>query len=327
MKTKNDFLPGCGVGRRPSSDAPAGRMRSNRWHRGILWSGLVWAACGMLQADPVAEWKFDGPAPLGGGQEVPLDFYDPAASGVSVLMEESSYVPEATGLGESWQEFLRKGFLDVGPAQGKTSANRQGLVTKNTVSDRLYPADNASYRAYLGFAGLGSGSRGGTVYLVVSPRDWSSGTLPLFGTGHLGGQVLLGLHNGRLRLTVGPWGSGATRATATVEQAWEADTWYFIAASWSGGQPPVLYVRALGSEGVKGAPAPELGTADGSVPDITEQPRYDPLVIGARWVNSGGGDSLFTENGANARFAWVRIDNVFSEKEAMEAVYSSLGTP
>jgi hypothetical protein len=283
-------------------------------------------AVAAVQAGTVAEWKFDGKEPLGADQVVPLDGFLPSASGESVLMATTSFSPDATGIGDKWAPFLQAGYLDAGAGDAKEAANQHGLVTKNTRDEKIYPAGNASYRAYLGFAGLGSEGKGGTVFLVVSPKSWGSGSYSLFGTGHFGGQVFLSFNKGELRLVTGQGGSGKLRALSTVSQEWETDSWYFVGISWSGGQDPVLYVRKMDAAGAESSPEAIVGTATGPVPDIAEQPHFDPLVIGARWVNTGGADSLHTMGGANARFAYARVDNVYSTKEDMEAVFLSLGS-
>jgi hypothetical protein len=307
-------LTGSRSGGRPSSAA-----------RTIFACGLVLAVAA-VQADTVAEWKFDGKEPLGADQVVPLDHFLPSASGESVLMAATSFSPDATGISDKWAPFLQTGFLDAGEGDGKASANQHGLVTKNTQDAKLYPAGNASYRAYLGFAGLGSEGRGASVFLVVSPKSWASGNHSLFGTGHLGGQVFLSVSKGELRFVAGQGGSGTLRSQSALAQEWETDAWYFVGISWSGGQNPVLYVRKMDGAGAGASPEAVLGTASGTVPEIAEQPRYDPLVVGARWVNTGGSDSLYTLGGANARIAYARVDNGYSTEEDMEAIFLSLGS-
>jgi hypothetical protein len=274
----------------------------------------------------VAEWQFNVAEDLLGSAKVKLDTAAPAASGESIIMEQSAVLKEPTGLGDKWKPFLRDGYLDVGEGGGLATPNLNGLVTGKEPANA-----ETNYSAYMGFSGLGRGTwddgqlKGGTVYLVVSPKGaWGSNSrFALMGTGHqIEGAVTLQFNEGPLSLTVG--GSAAGRVTAKLEQDWEPGKWYFIAATWREGAEPVIYVREMDPAGPKTSPAAVTGKADEQAPAAT-QPEFDPLVIGAGWSDYGNG--AFTVDGASARIAYARLDNISSSPEEIEEVFKGLAKP
>ncbi|MEZ0298653.1 MAG: hypothetical protein ACAI35_19570 [Candidatus Methylacidiphilales bacterium] len=271
-----------------------------------------------LFADTVAEWKFDQSAEISGGNLVTLDKATLGASTSSELMKRSTASPESTGLGEGWQSFLKTGFLE---AHSGNERSDHGLVTKANAAD----GKDAQYRKYFGRSGIKPES-GGTVYMVVSPRSkWSADArCGLMSTGHrIDGYVSLMVRSGGLVLEVGGKGSGnLEQAEARVEMSFDAGDWYFVAASWKGGSNPVLYVRRMLPVGPSDSPPGITGTAN-QVCGSFEQPRYDPIAIGAEWINTGA--EKFTTNGAGARIAYARLDNQPAEVAEMEAVFTSLG--
>lgn len=274
-----------------------------------------------LLAGPVAEWKFDQADEVTGGAEVKLDLATSGAKGTSLLMDKSVVSAAPTELGSGWKPFLSTGFLE---SQRGSTLGQHGLVTD------LKPGDNtgSNYRAYMGFTGFGSGTaedgklEGGTIYLVVSPADWAPGArYGLFGTGHAGeGAVALGIaKTGALTLRAGSQNGGAS--TAAVTQEWKPAAWYFVAGTWREGEPITLLVQEMSKDGPKAFSGASV-TATDPVPKL-EQPQYDPIAIGANWYDPG--DNPGTNDGANARLAWARLDNNFSTEDEMKAVFQSLG--
>lgn len=280
-------------------------------------------------AEVVAEWKFDSSADVSGGSVVPMDHFRSGASNEAILRENSRVVGTATGLKGKWSPILSSGYLETGAGGGiEASANKDGLVTQAPPPN----ARTACYSAYFGFSGLGDGSwqdgalKGGTVYLVLSPREvFHQGMRYGFmGTGHASeGAIQLGItKSGDLQLSVG--GKEIGNATATVARTWDPGTWYFIAASWRANAEPVLYVREMGADGPSASPEALVGTTSGVGPPPA-RPGGAPLVIGANWYDPGARAS--TVQGSGSRIAYVRFDNIFSTKEEMEAVFKSLAAP
>ncbi|HAU36789.1 MAG TPA: hypothetical protein DCX07_03615 [Phycisphaerales bacterium] len=117
-------------------------------------------------------------------------------------------------------------------------------------------------------------------------------------------------------------------AESDVEQAWNPAKWYFVAASWQEESAPVLYVREMSAEGpaaspaaVKGEPVAAGGNVLAAVPAGSTGPRYEPLVVGARWINAGVPQ---TQDGADARIAYARFDKGYVTIESMNKVFESL---
>jgi hypothetical protein len=274
-------------------------------------------------AEPVWEWRFDQSDVVSGGNSVKPDGVRAGAAEEAQLLPASSISAEETGLGRRWQKFLGTGFLDVTGGSGASSGNQHGLATDTKPSSD----GNTNYRRFMGFSGFGTGDddaskpRGGTLYLVLSPRDWAAGTrYGLFGTGHAGdGAVTLTINkNGALVLSAG---SKASSASASIDAQWDADQWYFIAASWRQDEAPVLVVHPMSPDGkAKSAPAVQ-GIAEGVSP-AADHPQYDPLVVGSAWYNPGA--DATARDGANARFAWVRLENTFNNVQEMDTVFQGL---
>jgi hypothetical protein len=140
-------------------------------------------------------------------------------------------------------------------------------------------------------------------------------------------------NNGVLFLDCGSTDSEGKRQTAQMKVSsinWDSSKWYFVAASWQTGQTPVLYVRELSSEGPAASPAAakaELSKGDKFVEKIPEghndYPFVRPFAIGARWTDTGGAQGTF--DGAGARIAWFRLDNVYSSDKDIATVFESLG--
>ncbi|HOF18704.1 MAG TPA: hypothetical protein PK082_07320, partial [Phycisphaerae bacterium] len=155
----------------------------------LLLAVGVFLATGPVSAQTVAEWRFDGKADAAAGAIVKLDVAAEGASGESKLMSETVCKAGSTGIGSQWKEFLRSGYLDVGVGAGEASKDKFGLTTVKTSSE----GNNAEYRKYMGFSGLGKKEKdqGGTVYLVVQPKnEWKGGMRRgLAGTGFAVGHL------------------------------------------------------------------------------------------------------------------------------------------
>lgn len=294
----------------------------------FLFAGAVLVPRGAF-AETVAEWKFDSATEESGGSIVKLDKFREGASDESVLCENSTIVSAATGLGDKWNASLSTGYLETGSGGGfESSANKEGLVTKANSTEKR----NGAYTSYFGFNGLGSGTwgdgsqKGGTVYLVLSPRaSWRQGMrYGLMGSGHAGdgGVQLTITKSGELALIVG--GRAIGEGTAKVTRDWAPDAWYFVAASWQANAEPILYVREMAPSGPAESPAPSLGSP-GSPAPASGSFEGEPLVIGANWYDPGANPG--TVYGAAAKIAYVRFDNIFSTSEEMEAVFKSLAAP
>jgi|GEM_PF-752638 len=289
-------------------------------------------------AETVAEWKFNMAADLPGSSEVAPDFVAEGAPAGSRLQEATGYTAVPTGITDRWPDFLTKGYIEVGSGSGEQSANRHGLLTEG------------DYRKYFGGNFLDSGAAGLTVYLVVQPgSDWTSGTRRgLFSVGDWVGKaastgsIRLMARDGRLQFTVGKGEAGAgydltndgdmedfVAAQSTVTQSWDPSKWYLIAASAQEGAAPVLFVREMAPEGPAGSPAAEIGvptpadeTLWESVPMEIRLKKEEPMALGATWVSFG--NNPHTQDGADAKIAYARIDNTFSTPEEMERVFADL---
>jgi hypothetical protein len=285
----------------------------------MLGCGLAaWAvSVGPARAEVVAEWKFDGAEELSGGARVALDRVAGDASAQSELKPLAKVRPGPTGLGEAWQTWLRSGYLESADG-GK---NEAGLATRATSED----GKNARFARYLGKTGIWTHG-GGTVYLAASPAaDWNTDKLQgLFSSGHrIGGFVDVGVKSGAAFIAVGGMKYGRPdTAEARASYKFEIGKWYFIGASWQGGHNPVLYVREMDARGPASPREAEAGTFE-KVCEIFEQPGYDPLVIGASWINTGG--ESFTQDGAQGRIAYARVDNTPAKLADMKAVLEGLG--
>lgn len=324
------------------------------WKSILSVIAMMAVSAGTGQAGTVAEWQFNPDKDLPGGEMVKLDQSAPGASNESVLMKESKVVVGATGISDKWQPYLSKGYLEVLSGAGENSAEKHGLLTRSTAGDDA-DNNNAKCETYMGFSGLGSGAQGGTVYLVVSPQANSTGIRRgLMGSGLWVGQplstwsvTLLWTKDGALRLMAGRGEGGEGNAAdlngdgdqsdylfaeTAVTQTWDPKKWYFIAASWKEDAAPVLYVREMANDGPAASPAGVAGKvteAKGNivakVPTGTAVPSNEPIAIGANWVNHGNAQ---TRDGADAKIAYVRIENTFTDSpEKMDAAFKGLAAP
>ncbi|HAU36790.1 MAG TPA: hypothetical protein DCX07_03620, partial [Phycisphaerales bacterium] len=154
----------------------------------LLLAVGLFLATGSVSAQTVAEWQFDEKADAAAGAIVKLNVAADGASVESKLMSETVCKTGSTGIGNQWKAFLHSGYLDVGAGVGEASKDKFGLTTVKTGSE----GNNAEYRKYLGFSGLGKKDKdqGGTVYLVVQPKnEWKGGSRRgLSGTGFGMGQ-------------------------------------------------------------------------------------------------------------------------------------------
>ncbi|HEV7301565.1 MAG TPA: PEP-CTERM sorting domain-containing protein [Tepidisphaeraceae bacterium] len=265
----------------------------------------------------------------------------------------NTYQAGSTGINTTqFQSFLGTGYYDAPSGDsGGGVYNEYGLRTLG---------GNGEVRDYFGFSGFGSSAnaRGGTAYMVIRPKDgFTSGTRALMGTGYNFGATTStgalrlyssggagnplvfeagmgeqpnrsGLYGGAVDTDingdgdVGDWVIASTSATTS----WDSDSWYFIGASWQGGQAPVLYLRELseGSVAAIGQAAAAGGNVVAGIPSVTGNvdPGAGAFVLGAYPVDSGGGPRM--RNAALAQFAYARLDNTFSSTADMAAVYESL---
>ncbi len=270
------------------------------------------------RADVVAEWKFDGTADVAAGGVVNLDNAAAGASKDSKLQSDTRFVAGSTGMSASWASFLKSGFLEVGAGGGDGNKNRFGLVTQ----DNPAGAKNGQFRRYLGYSGL-SPDKSGSVCVIVSPgSDWTTATRRgFFSTGHsIDGSISLAVQKtGPLVFRVG--GKKEKFVDASVTRTWLPGKWYFIGASWGGGKKSVLVVYEIGPD--LQSTLLKSDSVESTEPCPTcEQPRYDPLVVGANWYNTGG--ECFTNEGADGRLAYLRVDNTFADAAAFKAILTSL---
>jgi hypothetical protein len=273
----------------------------------------------------VAEWKFNEKEDIGGGT-VKLDTAVPGAASEAILMPQTIVSAAPTGISQKWKPFLQTGFLDIGKGSGEGNENQNGLTT----GTKAEKAPGAYYK-YMGFQGLGSGEwddgskKGGTVYLVVSPKPGGWGEYPsrfgLMGTGHniSGGVSLLVTKDGNLQFRV--LAGSKPVATASITQQWESGKWYFIAASWREDEKPVLYVREMVPAGIGACPTAVQSLGDTPAPALPE-PEQDPIVIGASWIETGS--KAATADGGNAKIAYARIDNTFSSAAEIDGAFKAL---
>ena len=287
----------------------------------LLTGSLGFLSPLVCRAEVMAEWKLEAKTDSPGGSILIMDTVPAKASASSELLKESKYVAAATGLGDAWQLYLRFGYLDIKSGTGDAAKNAHGLITKESAPG----AKDGRFSNYLGQAGIRE-DKGGAVYLVFSPQgDWKSDKRKgLMGTGHRGdGYIGLSVKGGIIGVEVGGRMLGAMDiAESKTEMNFEIGKWYFVGASWRGGHNPVLYIREMNGGGPSASPAGRAGKFD-SVCGIFEQPKYDPIVIGSLWFNAGG-EAVATD-GADAKIAFVRIDNTYAKIKEMESVFDSLG--
>lgn len=269
------------------------------------------------RAEIVAEWKFDGGADIPGGEVVTLDTAAEGASNQSILRSKSRISSEATGLSAPWAAYLQKGYLDVALGSGDGNKDLHGLVTKESAPD----AKNGAFKNYFRYSGVLPG-KGGSVFLVFSPSgDWSKpARRGLFGTGNVNdGMISLGIRKaGEIALKVGTRKDGAD---VTISHPWEVGKWYFVGASWEGDKKAVLMLCELGADpnaSLTGAVVAESSVLCPTLP----QPRYDPLSLGAAWLNTGG--EAVTADGSEARIAYARLDNAYSDAQSLKQAVSAL---
>ncbi len=333
----------------------------------LIGLGAVTAAALLItmpvSAQVVAEWRFDDDVEKGLDDTIALSTAAEGAATTSVLRRSggsatASYHPESTGIDTAtWAEFLGNGFLQVSGGSYNTSA---GLVTEG---------QEGQYRRYMRFRGFGEGehtegdvagkTRGGTVYLIIQPSDeWSAKQQRgLFGSGYnigrptSGGAISLYQQAGTLTIQISRGetaqpghnenidlnGDGDYLDTAVVETTidfadWDSSKWYFVAASWTTGEAPILYLRELDPDAqpLIGQPKPANITATEGERDrivleatpVGREPYAQVLAIGSTWYDAGdGGGPAY---GMAGKLAYARIDNVFSSIEDIEAVFNSL---
>jgi hypothetical protein len=281
-------------------------------------AGMLLGAVAPSRADVVAEWKFVGAANPAGPAIVTLDTAAPGASTQSKVLSASQVVPGPTGLSAPWASFLQSGYLDVPSGGGASNKDKYGLVTQ----DNPAGTKNGQFRKYLGYSGL-QADKAGSVCLVFSPQ---SGWLPpvrrgLFSSGHIiDGTISLGLQkNGQMVFRVG--GKKTKYVDAGITRKWEMGKWYFIGASWEGDKKTLLVIYELGADLKTTLAKADTVQSSESCP-ICDQPRIDPLVVGATWINTGG--EAYTADGADAHIAYVRVDNTFADQDSFKTILTGL---
>lgn len=294
----------------------------------------------VARAETVAEMNFATAADNGSGAIVTMTSFASKADGqvrlegdgsVSTLIDAGS-----TGISDKWSDALTVGFLNVAPYPNYNNLNMVGMTTLAPARDYLY-SDAGDYS---GFGNGQAGTDGGTVYFVIQPQvNWNSdGRFGLFGCGaalSLSDVSMIDLYcrdGGTLYLDCGSTPAGARIvAQATVSSVtWSTDSWYFVAASWRSGEPPVLYVRELSTDGPVASLEATLGTVTKTpgfqdvVPDaVNGFPFVRPFSIGARWTDTGG--AMGSHDGAGAKIAYFRLDNTYSTTDDVDRVFQSLG--
>jgi hypothetical protein len=208
-------------------------------------------------------------------------------------------------------------------------------------------------------------TRGGTVYLIFKPNAaYTSGSKYLFSSGYnignkastgtvefyvTGGagtnDVVFAMGQGEAPNHSNDYTGGVqtdlngdsdtgdfvrAESAATIT-ALDPAKWYFAAASWSGGQSPVVYMRELdpnstaatGAAVAAGGNIVNASVLSDSIAGNTG-PFHDPIQIGSEQIDQGNNRAI---NPANAEFAYFRMDNNYSSASDMEAVFQSLQVP
>lgn len=280
-------------------------------------------------AEEVAKIKFQTPAANGSKATVSFDKYKEGASGKLTLQGDGSKVTEirndATGFGKAWPEFLQKGFLRVAAYANTKDVSQVGLLSSG---------EKKNLGAYLK-KGKSKGYLSGTMHFVVKPTsDWNKGRHALMGVGHSGseGYMSLELKNGTLMLDCNNKG-GDARAQCTLKQEWQKGQWYYIAASWEGGKPPVLYVQQLDPSDPKNSPKGNKGTvpvAERLNPVVPKSggrwgfpfcAKKKPFSIGAKFYDPGANAGNI--DGAGADIAYFCLENEYANADELATTVSS----
>lgn len=289
--------------------------------------GAAFLCTGTLHGAMVAEWQFNGTEDLDAADNVtvniPLSYAAPGSSTQSTITPGQTtagvtmYKAGSTGISSNWAPYLQTGYFSQ-PTGGNNPSPAGGLSTSSDDSGHRYTD-------YMGFNGLGGGTydsgpdagktKGGTLYMVIRPNaSWNDnkGSYGLFGSGNE--TIVLSKESGDiLQLKV----AGVTTSISKPEDGWKTDTFYFVAASWRNNADLILFAREMSDDGPLASPAGvtaplvALGSAN--------KPSSEPFWIGTRSTQAGtprsrgGGD-----------FAYVRIDNVYSSVDDMNAVFNGM---
>lgn len=321
----------------------------------LAWMGPVLMA--FLGALPATAWaqtvlccSFDSPLTLDGKRALKLEHVRSGASNQAMLCAQTTLMGDETGISPNWLPQLASGYLQVTAGHGKRNANQHGMYTIASTSSH-----NQRWSSYMG-NGFGKGHLGTTFYMVIQPLDnWKHGEYGLTGSGLLFGRkesdgaFCLKVENGTLILVAGrgeaPDRNGQKMpfvdlnadgdqadfvyVKAILEQKWNSQQWYFIGASLCEDQPPVLYLRRMDYEGPTRSPAAILGQvaqAGGNVVTklpATSGPSRDEMILGS-WMFRNGPMQML--DGANARFAYFCVDNIYASAVDMNNVFDKLGS-
>lgn len=315
-------------------------MKHARRH--LLTLGILAAAmvCGATaHADTVAAMNFGTAADNAKPDTttVKMDSFNKEADGEMKLQGNGSQVTKidtgSTGISDKWDKALQAGYLEVAGYANYNKLDQVGICTTQPARAYFY----GDIKGYGDFGDGTDGRNGGTIYIVFQPTaNWAKSRRGLFGSGahpNLSNSAGIGLYcrDGTLYMDCASNSDGdkeTSRAKITGVK-WDTSKWYFVAASWQIGQPPVLYLRELSADGPAASPAAINGTvmkSDKLSPTVPggyrNFPFLRPMAIGARYVDNGGARGTF--DGAGAKIAWFRLDNVYDQTSDIDTIFLGL---
>ena len=297
------------------------------------------AFAGFNNTNMVAWWSFDTPATNGFPENpiVEMDYHIASASGlVRPVGDNPSHRTEIltnrTNIGSGWVDHLQSGYL-AAPLFANTSL-------RNSIGIRTY--DGVSGYRLTDYIG-GNSYSPGTVYIIIRPNNaWNNGSRrSFFGAGHdSAGRLNFHIPTGKggaIALYLGSTSSGYEHRTEiNIDTTWTPGAWYFLAATWSPGQAPRIFIRQMHPSGPDLSPpmidSNESGyfTTGANYWETTpSRGQYDFPVSGSRpfaigCTNSDTGNLNYTDDGADGQIAYFQLDKGYSSAKHVEDVFMSL---